>query len=124
MAMMRLASLALAASTLAGCGLTGGTLGGREKCWPEETPRLASFMKGRLTFGVEGPYLATPEGDELPLLLPRFDLAQVGPNTALADPAGGGIVAVEGELVTLFGGLGADGAMFVCGVEERGASAE
>jgi hypothetical protein len=117
--MLRPASLLLAAATIGGCALTGGTLGGRETCWPEEQPRMASLMKGTLTLGVEGPYLATPEGEELPLLLPRFDLAQAGPKTALTDPGGGGIVAIDGELVTLFGGIGADGAMFVCAVEER-----
>ena len=117
--MLRLASLFLAVAIVAGCALTRGTLGGRETCWPEEQARMASLMKGTLTFGVEGPYLATPEGEELPLLLPRFDLVQAGPKTGLSDPGGGGVVAIDGELVTLFGGIGADGAMFVCAVEER-----
>jgi hypothetical protein len=104
----------------ASCEITGGTLGGRAKCWPEDEQRIPSLMKGVLTRGVEGPYLATPEGDELPLLLNRFDLAEVRSAPALSDPGGGGIVAAHGELVTLFGGLGADGGMYVCGVEERG----
>ena len=104
----------------ASCAITGGTLGGREKCWPEKEQRIPSLMKGILTFGVEGPYLATPEGDELPLLLNRFDLADVRAAPALSDPGGGGIVAAQGDTVTLFGGLGADGALYVCGVEERG----
>ena len=88
--------LAVALSA-ASCSITGGTLGGREKCWPEDHQRIPSLMKGILRFGVEGPYLATPEGDELPLLLNRFDLAQVGSATALSDPGGGGIVAANGE---------------------------
>ena len=109
-------AIALAAAS---CAITGGTLGGRVTCWPGEQ-RVPSLMKGVLTFGVEGPYLATPEGDELPLLLNRFDLAQVGSTTALSDPGGGGIVAADGDTVTLFGGLGARGSMYVCAVEERG----
>lgn len=120
--MPRLSPLVLVLAVALGtssCAITGGTLGGRVKCWPEEQQRIPSLMKGILTFGVEGPYLATPEGDELPLLINRFDLAQLGSTTALSDPGGGGIVAAGGETVTLFGGLGADGAMYVCGVEER-----
>ena len=114
--------LALAMS-VAACSITdgtlGATLGGRATCWPEVPQRISSLMKGVLTFGVEGPYLATPEGDELPLLLNRFDLARIGSATALSDPAGGGIIAADGDTVTLFGGLDADGSMYVCGVEER-----
>jgi hypothetical protein len=120
--MTRLNALVLALAVALGaasCAITGGTLGGREKCWPEDDKRIPSLMKGVLTFGVEGPYLATPEGDELPLLLNRFDLADVPSGPALSDPGGGGIVAAHGDTVTLFGGLGADGAMYVCGVEER-----
>ena len=111
--------LAVALSTVS-CSITGGTLGGRATCWPEVPQRIPSLMKGVLTFGVEGPYLATPEGDELPLLLNRFDLADVPSGPALSDPGGGGIVAAHGDTVTLFGGLGADGSMYVCDVEERG----
>jgi hypothetical protein len=124
--MTRLNALVLVlavAMSVAACSITdgtlGGALGGRATCWPEVPQRIPSLMKGVLTFGVEGPYLATPEGDELPLLLNRFDLAQIGSATALSDPAGGGIVAAHGDTVTLFGGLGADGSMYVCGVEER-----
>jgi len=120
--MTRLNALVLVlavAMSVAACSITDGTLGGRATCWPEVPQRIPSLMKGVLTFGVEGPYLATPEGDELPLLLNRFDLAQIGSATALSDPAGGGIVAAHGDTVTLFGGLGADGSMYVCGVEER-----
>jgi hypothetical protein len=121
--MTRLAPLVLALAVAAGaasCALTGGTLGGRVKCWPDEQQRLPSLMKGTLTFGLEGPYLATPEGEELPLLINRFDVVPVGSASALSDPAGGGIVALEGDLVTLFGGIGGDARMYVCGVEERG----
>ena len=121
--MTRLAPLVLALAVALGaasCAITGGTLGGRVKCWPEDHQRIPSLMKGTLRLGIEGPSLATPEDDELPLLLNRFDLVQAGSATALSDPGGGGIVAVDGDTVTLFGGLGGDGAMYVCGVEERG----
>ena len=81
---------------------------------------MPSLMKGTLHIGDANPTLATPEGKVLPLRLPRFDLAQDGSTVALSDPGGGGVVASNGELVTLFGGLGGDGSMYVCGVEERG----
>ena len=117
--MVRLTVLLLAATTVVGCALTGGTLGGREKCWPEDPPRIASLMKGVLHVGGPDPTLVTPEGETLPLRLNRFDLAQGDGGAAIADPGGGGVVAVDGETVTLFGGLGGDGTMYVCGVEER-----
>jgi hypothetical protein len=110
----------LVAASVAACSITGGTLGGRETCWPEDEPRIASLMKGTLHVGEANPTLATPEGEVLPLRLSRFDLRMDGSTIALSDPGGGGVVAADGELVTLFGGLGADGSMYVCGVEERG----
>ena len=36
----------------------------------------------------------------------------------------GSVVALDGETLTLWGGIGSDGRMVVCGVEERGAPAE
>jgi hypothetical protein len=116
----RHAALVLAALMVSACSITGGTLGGRETCWPEEEQRIPSLMKGTLHVGDANPTLATPEGEVLPLRLPRFDLTTEGSTIALSDPGGGGVVAANGELVTLFGGLGADGSMYVCGVEERG----
>ncbi len=113
--------LALAVSVaVASCAITGGTLGGRETCWPEDEQRIPSLMKGTLQIGGDSPTLATPEGDVLALRLPRFDLTTDGSTVALSDPGGRGVVATDGELVTLFGGLGRDGSMFVCAVEERG----
>ena len=120
MRIRRAATLVLVALSVSACAIAGESLGGRVQCWPEVPQRIPSLMKGVLTFGLEGPSLATPEGDELPLLLNRFDLADVGSALALSDPGGGGIVAAEGDTVTLFGGLGADGSMYVCDVEERG----
>ena len=113
-------ALLVAGLSVAACSITGGTLGGRETCWPEEEQRMPSLMKGTLSVGDANPTLATPEGEVLPLRLPRFDLTMDGSVIALSDPGGGGVVAANGELVTLFGGLGADGSMYVCGVEERG----
>ena len=120
MTMSRIAALIAAAVTVAACSITGGTLGGRETCWPDEEQRVPSLMKGTLQVGGANPTLVAPEGEVLPLRLPRFDLTTDGSTIALSDPAGGGVVAANGDTVTLFGGLGADGAMYVCGVEERG----
>jgi hypothetical protein len=120
MTISRHAAFVVAALSVAACSITGGTLGGRETCWPEEEQRIASLMKGTLQVGGPNPILATPEGEVLPLRLARFDLTTDGSTIALSDPGGGGVVAANGELVTLFGGLGADGSMYVCGVEERG----
>ena len=120
MTTFRHAALVVAALSVAACSITGGTLGGRETCWPEEEQRIPSLMKGTLQVGGSNPTLATPEGEVLPLRLPRFDLTTDGSTIALSDPGGGGVVAANGELVTLFGGLGGDGSMYVCGVEERG----
>jgi hypothetical protein len=120
--MTRLNALVLVLAVALGaasCAITGGTLGGREKCWSEDEQRIPSLMKGTLRIGDANPTLATPEGEVLPLRLPRFDLTFDGSTIALSDPGGGGVVAANGELVTLFGGLGADGSMYVCGVEER-----
>ena len=78
MTTFRHAALVLAALSVAACSITGGTLGGRETCWPEEEQRIPSLMKGTLQVGGSNPTLATPEGEVLPLRLPRFDLTTDG----------------------------------------------
>ena len=61
--------IVLAATTIgtAGCALTGGTLGGREKCWPESDQRAPSLWRGILRIDANGDRLETPEGDVIPL---------------------------------------------------------
>ena len=56
----------------------------------------------------------------VPLRLNRFDVHSDQPVRTLSDP-GAGEVAADGELVTLFGGLGADGSLYVCTVDDRDA---
>lgn len=103
---------------VAGCSMGSGTLGGREKCWPESQRRVASVWRGVLRIDARGGRLDTPEGDVIPLL--------PGALSILPGAAGGGellrgsdVVARAGDDVTLFGGAGADGALVVCAVEEN-----
>ena len=97
--------------------MASGTLGGREKCWDESEPRLASLMKGRLELNPAGSTLATPEGDLLSITFPRLIVRSYTTGRAVVD-GNGAAVASNGELVTVFGGLG-DGSMVVCAIEER-----
>ena len=92
--------------------------GGREGCWDEGGGRVASLVTGTLRIGDGPPHLDTAEGDAVSLLLNRYDLNASGPVVRLSDP-GAGEVAADGEQVTLFGGVGADGALYVCAVDER-----
>ena len=92
--------------------------GGREGCWDEGDQRVASVVTGTLRIGDGPPHLDTPEGEAVSLLLNRYDLNTSGPVVRLSDP-GAGEVAADGEQVTLFGGRGADGALYVCAVDER-----
>ena len=110
--------LAVAGSVLAGCAITGGTLGGRETCWPDREQRAPSLWRGILRVDARGGRLDTPEGDVIQL--------SPGELTFAIDGAGGGtlvqgdrVVARAGDDVTLFGGAGADGLLVVCAVEER-----
>jgi len=114
----RLGPLVLAVALLAtaGCALAGGTLGGREKCWPAADPRQASIWRGILQVDAGGGRLLTPEGDVIPLL-PGALTPRIGA-TGGELVAGDRVVAKAGADVTLFGGAGADGALVVCGVEE------
>jgi hypothetical protein len=99
-----------------GCSLAGGTLGGRDKCWPQDPPRAASLWRGVLRIDASGGRLDTPEGDSIPLaagaLRPRVGAAGTGELVRGED-----VVARAGDEVTLFGGAGADGALVVCAVE-------
>jgi hypothetical protein len=107
---------------LAGCSFAAPSLnllGGREKCWSEAEPRLATVMKGRLELGAYPWSLDTPEGEVFGIDFagPRLDAT----GTQLLD-ASGNKIADEGEMVTVFGGLGSDGVIMVCGIEERHAA--
>jgi hypothetical protein len=104
------------AFVIAGCSGSPNLLGGRERCWPEGDTRLATLMKGRLELGAFPWQLDTPEGESFALEFagPRLDPTA----TSLVD-ATGRTVATEGEMVTLFGGLGSDGVIVVCAIEER-----
>jgi hypothetical protein len=93
-------------------------LGGRERCWDESDGLVASLRTGTLRIGDGPPHLDTAEGEAVSLLLNRYDLNTSGPVVRLSDP-GAGEVAANGEQVTLFGGLGADGSLYVCAVDER-----
>jgi len=101
-----------------GCALTGGTLGGREKCWPEQPARAASLWRGVLQIDAVSAQLNTPEGDIIPLL-PGSLQTRVGDDGVGELVSGTDVVARAGDDVTLFGGAGADGALVVCAVEEK-----
>jgi hypothetical protein len=119
----RLASYALAIAVglallvSAGCALSEGTLGGREKCWPESDQRAPSIWRGILRIDPAGARLDTSEGDVIPLL-PGTIWTRVGSSGTGELVRGSDVVARAGDDVTLFGGAGADGALVVCAVEE------
>jgi hypothetical protein len=118
LALSALAVIAL----LAGCSFAAPSLnllGGREKCWSEAEPRLATMMLGKLELGAYPWSLDTPEGEVFAIDFagPRLDPT----GTQLLD-ASGHEIAREGETVSVFGGLGADGVIMVCGIEERHAA--
>jgi hypothetical protein len=110
-------ALAVAPVAAGGCALGSGTLGGREKCWPEEDRRAPSLWRGILQIDVSGAQLATPEGDVIPLIPGALD-TRVGESGVGELVSGGNVVAKAGDDVSLFGGAGADGALVVCAVEE------
>ena len=114
---LRTVVLGLAFLSVAGCSLAGGTLGGREKCWPESEARMASVWRGILRIDAAGGRLDTPEGDVIPLL-PGALQTRVGDGGVGQLVRGSDVVATAGQDVTLFGGAGGDGALVVCGVEE------
>jgi len=100
-----------------GCSLAGGTLGGREKCWPPSDKRVPSLFRGILRVDAEGGRLATNEGDVIPLKAGALRPV-VGADGTGQLVSGLEVVARAGSDVTLFGGAGSDGALVVCDVEE------
>ena len=112
--------LLLVASILAavvGCSSSGGTLGGRDKCWAEDPPRAASVWRGVLVVNESGSQLSTAEGEVIPLL-PGTLTTRIGADGKGELISGNDVVAFAGEDLTLFGGMGGDGALVVCGLEE------
>jgi hypothetical protein len=120
---MRLDSRALALAvgfallTAVGCSLSSGTLGGREKCWPESDRRGPSLWRGILRIDASGGRLETPEGDVIPIL-PGALATRVGDSGSGELVRGADVVARAGDDLTLFGGAGSDGALVVCAIEE------
>jgi hypothetical protein len=105
-------AVALALATIA-CSADLNVLGGRQKCWNDSDKRGASLMKGTLNLDPASPTLDTPEGDRLALYFSGVRLS----GGTLVD-SNGTTVARDGQLVTLFGGLGSDTSMVVCSVEK------
>ncbi len=113
-----LASLAVA-GVLAGCAVgRDALLGGRQSCWPESEERLATVMKGTLELDPERSKLATPEGEDFLLEFPVLVVKTVAGDVAIVDGSGAAL-ATDGDLVTVFGGLGSNGVITVCAIEER-----
>jgi hypothetical protein len=109
--LIAVAALALVAL---GCSADINLLGGREKCWPEDPPRAASLWRGILRFDSSGARLATPEGEDIPLLPGNFGF-RVDTGELVQ---GSDVVARDGDDLTLFGGAGADGFLVVCAIEQ------
>jgi hypothetical protein len=101
----------------AGCSIAGGTLGGRQKCWPASDKRMPSLFRGILEVDAAGGRLATPEGEVIPLKAGALR-PMVGADGRGQLARGTEVVASAGSDVTLFGGAGSDGALVVCDVEE------
>jgi hypothetical protein len=112
-----LLALASVLVLVVGCSMGSGTLGGREKCWPESHRRAASVWRGILRIDTRGGRLDTPEGDVIPLLPGALSILPGATGGELV--RGSDVVARAGDDVTLFGGAGADGALVVCAVEEN-----
>ena len=110
-------ALSLLAGAISGCSIGEGTLGGREKCWPASDARGAALWRGILRIDTGGGRLNTPEGDVIALLPGALStrVSQTGMGELMD---GGEVAARDGDDVTLFGGIGSDGSMVVCGVEE------
>jgi hypothetical protein len=112
----RVLQLAALAIVVTSCAFTGGTLGGREKCWSTDDPRTASLWRGTLQIDAAGGRLEAPEGDLV--LLPGALSTRMGDSGIGELVRGSDVVARAGDNVTLFGGIGGDGTMVVCGLEE------
>lgn len=114
-------AVVMAALISGACSIAGGTLGGRDKCWSADDPRMASLWRGTLRIDASGGRLDTPEGDVIPLL-PGALQTRLGEGGVGQLVRGGDVIAKTGDDVTLFGGAGSDGALVVCAVEEVHAS--
>ena len=114
---VRSIALCLAVLGLVGCALAAGTVGGREKCWPEDQQLGASLWRGTLRIDASGGRLETPEGDAIPLL-PGTLTTRVNESGVGELVRGSDAVAKQGDDVTLFGGMGTSGALVVCAVDE------
>jgi hypothetical protein len=114
-ARLAIAMLLSISVAMTSCALTGGTLGGREKCWPENDARTPSLWRGTLQIDAFGGRLTAPEGDLA--LLPGTLATRLGENGVGELVRGSEVVARTGDNVTLFGGIGGDGTMVVCAVE-------
>jgi hypothetical protein len=106
----------VAAILSAGCDVSGNLLGGREECWGSE-PRAASLWRGIFAMDDFGVRLDTAEGEVI-ALLPGALQMRVGEDLTGEIVDGDRVVAREGDDITLFGGMGGDGALVVCAVEE------
>jgi hypothetical protein len=114
----RLWAILIASLVVGGCSVAGGTLGGREKCWPDAEARSASLWRGVLRIDARGARLATPEGDVIPLAEGALAF-RIGSSGSGELVRGGDVVARSGDDVSLFGGAGSDGFLVVCAVEEH-----
>ena len=92
------------------------TLGGREKCWSEQDSRVPSLWRGTLQIDAFGAQLLAPEGDLV--LLPGTLTTRLGEGGTGELVQGSDVVARAGDNLTLWGGIGGDGTMVVCAVEE------
>jgi len=106
--------VAAVVGAMSGCSFD--TLGGRQKCWSEGDPRTAGLWRGTLQIGAFGAQLLAPEGDLV--LLPGRLTTRLGEGGVGELVEGSDVVARAGANVTLWGGIGGDGTMVVCAVEE------
>jgi len=106
------------AGAIIGCSFD--TLGGRQKCWAEGDPRTPSLWRGTLQIDAFGARLLAPEGDLV--LLPGTLTTRLGEGAVGELVDGSEVVARAGDNVTLWGGIGGDGTMVVCAVEETHSS--
>ena len=116
----RLATAVVALVTFAACAAAEpNLLGGRERCWDEAAdPKLETLMRGTLELDPSGSVLHTPEGERFALNFPLLAVRTASGTMSVVDGSGTA-VATHGELVTVFGGLGADRVIQVCAIEER-----